>query len=50
LGWTHSTLKVGMTVSLTGTLARDGTRKVNARNIVADGNKIVAWPSERNIP
>ena len=47
LGWTQNTLKVGMTVSLTGTLARDGSRKVNARNIVADGHKITAWPSER---
>jgi hypothetical protein len=47
LGWTHTTLKVGMTVSLTGILARDGSHRVIARNIVADGNRIVAWPSER---
>jgi hypothetical protein len=46
LGWVPSTLRVGMFVSLTGTLARDGTRKVNARNIVADGRRLSAWPSE----
>src|SRR5882672_7678257 len=34
LGWTPSTLKVGMAVSLTGTVARDGSYKVNARNII----------------
>jgi hypothetical protein len=50
LGWTQSTLKVGMNVSLTGILARDGSHKVIARNVTADGNKIIAWPSERNSP
>jgi Family of unknown function (DUF6152) len=48
LGWTHSTLRVGMIVSLTGILARDGSHKVIARNLVADGNKLIAWPSERS--
>ena len=46
LGWTRSTLRVGMNVSVTGIRARDGSRKVNARNIVADGNRIIAWLSE----
>jgi hypothetical protein len=50
LGWTHNTLRVGMAVSLTGILARDGSHKVIARNIVADGSKVVAWPSEQNSP
>lgn len=50
LGWTQSTLKVGMNVSLNGILARDGSHKVIARNLVADGNKIIAWPSERPTP
>jgi hypothetical protein len=36
-----------MSVSFTGILARDGTHKVIARNIVADGNKVIAWPSEQ---
>jgi hypothetical protein len=47
IGWTYNTLKVGMSVSFTGILARDGTHKVIARNIVADGNKVIAWPSEQ---
>jgi len=47
LGWTQMTLKVGMTVSLTGMLARDGSYKLNARDIVANGNRVIAWPSER---
>jgi Family of unknown function (DUF6152) len=50
LGWTRATLKVGMMVSFTGTLARDGSHKVIPRNIVADGTNIVAWPSEHNTP
>jgi hypothetical protein len=47
LGWTQSTLKIGMTVSFTGIQARDGSHKVIARNIVADGSKLTAWPSEQ---
>jgi len=47
LGWTNKTLKVGMTVSLTGILARDGSHKLIARSIVADGNRLTAWPSEQ---
>jgi hypothetical protein len=50
LGWTRSTLKVGMVVRFTGILARDGSYKVIARNITADGNKVVAWPSENDKP
>jgi hypothetical protein len=45
-GWKPDTLKVGMTVSLTGTQARDGSHKVIARNIIADGVRLHAWPSE----
>lgn len=47
LGWKQNTLKVGMSVSFTGILARDGSHKVIARNIVADGSKLTAWPSEQ---
>ena len=47
LGWKRTTLKVGMTVSLTGTIARDGSHKVIARKIIADGNPLAAWPTER---
>src|SRR5262245_1763063 len=50
LGWTQTTLKVGMTISFTGTLARDGSHKVIAKNIVADGSKLAASPSEHINP
>jgi hypothetical protein len=50
LGWTHSTLKAGMMVSLWGMPARDGSRKVIARKLVVDGMPIVAWPSEQGKP
>ena len=47
LGWNRATLRVGMPVSLTGILARDGSHRVIARNIIANGNRLVAWPRER---
>ena len=50
LGWTNTTLKTGMNVSFTGILARDGSHKLIARNIVADGNRLIAWPSEQGAP
>jgi hypothetical protein len=50
LGWTQSTLKVGMMVSFTGNLARDGTRKVNARTVVAEGVSLTVWPSQVATP
>jgi len=50
LGWTRSTLKVGMMVTFSGVLARDGSYRLMPRNIIADGNRIVAWPSEQNRP
>jgi hypothetical protein len=46
LGWDRATLKVGMTVSLNGILARDGSHKVIARNLLVDGKRLAAWPSE----
>ena len=50
LGWTQSTLKVGMRVSFTGNLARDGTRKVNTRSVVVDGVPLIVWPSQAGTP
>jgi Family of unknown function (DUF6152) len=35
--WTPDSLKVGMTVSLNGTLARDGSRKVYTQSITTNG-------------
>src|SRR5262245_22425177 len=50
LGWTRTTLRVGMNVSLTGIPARDGSRRLIARGIVADGNRLTAWPQEQTSP
>ena len=46
-GWTRTTMKLGDTVSFTGSLAKNGTNRVNARNVTtADGKKMGAASSE----
>ena len=49
-GWTRNTLKVGMTVSFEGTLAKDGSNKTNARNVTVNGKKLGAASSEGVTP
>jgi hypothetical protein len=49
-GWTRNTLKVGMVVSLDGSRARSGIKKVNARNVTVDGKKLGAASSEGVTP
>ena len=40
-GWSRSTLKAGDSVSVTASLARDGSKMANAREVMlADGKKI----------
>jgi hypothetical protein len=42
-GWNRNSLKVGDVVTVTVSLARDGTRLANAREVVlADGKKVFA--------
>ena len=45
-GWTRSTLKVGMTVKVEGSQAKDGSTVANARNVTVDGKKLGAASSE----
>jgi uncharacterized protein DUF6152 len=45
-GWTRNTLKVGDTVKVEGSLARNGTPLANARNVFKDGKKMGAASSE----
>src|SRR5215475_10240252 len=45
-GWTRNTLKAGMVVSLEGSRAKDGSYKVNARNVTVDGKRLGAASSE----
>jgi hypothetical protein len=49
-GWTRSTLKVGMVVTVEGTRAKDGSFKANARNVTVDGKKLGAASSQGVTP
>ena len=50
-GWTRDYLKVGMVVTITGTFARDGSPKTNARTVTfADGRKLGAASSQETTP
>ena len=49
-GWTRNTLHVGMTVSVEGTRAKDGSTRANARNVLVDGKKLGAAYSEATNP
>jgi hypothetical protein len=49
-GWTRTTLKAGMVVALEGTRAKDGSYKVNARNVTVDGKVLGAASSETVTP
>jgi hypothetical protein len=44
-GWTISTLKEGMNVSLTGSRAKDGSNKVNTAAVLVDGKRLGAASS-----
>jgi hypothetical protein len=49
-GWTRNTLHVGMTVAFNGTLAKDGSKRANARDVTVDGKKLGAASSEGVTP
>jgi|SRR5215510_11698930 len=49
-GLSRDILKVGMTVSLNGSMAKDGTAKVNGRNITVNGKPYNAASSEGQTP
>ena len=49
-GWTRSTLKVGMKVTVEGSQAKDGSAIANARNVTVDGKKLGAASSEQANP
>lgn len=44
-GWKRDSLKVGDTVTMEGSLARDGSPLVNARVVTVDGRKLFAGSS-----
>ncbi|HEY2842894.1 MAG TPA: DUF6152 family protein [Bryobacteraceae bacterium] len=46
-GWTRNSLKKGDQVSITGSLAKDGSKLANARTVkLADGRQVFAGSSE----
>ena len=49
-GLSRDILKVGMVVSLNGTMAKDGSNKVNGSNITVDGKAYNAASSENVTP
>jgi hypothetical protein len=44
-GWTATTMKEGMTVSFSGSRARDGSNKVNTASVSVDGKRLGAASS-----
>jgi len=44
-GWTASTMKEGMIVSLSGSRAKDGSNKVNTGAVMVDGKRLGAASS-----
>ena len=44
-GWTIATMKEGMTVTLSGSRARDGSNKVNTAAVFVDGKRLGAASS-----
>jgi hypothetical protein len=50
LGWTRNDMKVGDIVTVEGSLARDGSKLVNARTILLGGRKMFAGSSQGNTP
>ena len=45
-GWTRNSLKVGDTITVSGYLAKDGSRLANARSVtLSDGRKVFAGSS-----
>jgi hypothetical protein len=49
-GWKRDSLKPEDTVTIEGSLARDGSHLVNARSIVVDGRKLFAGSSGGDAP
>jgi hypothetical protein len=48
-GWTKNSVKAGDVLSVTGSLAKDGTNLANARSVtLADGTKVFAGSSAEN--
>lgn len=50
-GWSAKSLKVGEAVTIEGSLAKDGSKRANARTVtMADGHRVFAGSSGGDIP
>jgi hypothetical protein len=51
-GWTRNTMKIGTSVSVEGSLAKDGSKNVNARTVIltSTGQKLFAGSSQGVTP
>jgi hypothetical protein len=49
-GWTRNTIQIGMTVTVNGSLAKDGSSRLNANSVSVDGKKLGAASSEGERP
>jgi len=50
-GWTRTTMKIGETVNVQGSMAKNGSKRVNARNVTTpDGKRMGAASSEGVTP
>ena len=50
-GWTRNSLKQGDMITVSGSLAKDGSNLGNARSVtLADGRKVFAGSSEKQTP
>src|SRR5215831_1104492 len=45
-GWTRNTMQIGMVVTFSGALAKDGSNRLNTNNVLVDGKKLGAASSE----
>ena len=49
-GWTPETARIGMTVTVEGAQAKNGSSRANARNVIINGKKMAAASSQELQP
>jgi len=46
-GWTPDTMRIGMIVTVNGSRAKDGSYRMNTRNVMVDGQRLGAASSQQ---
>jgi len=46
-GWTPDTMQIGMVVTVNGSRAKDGSSRMNTRNVMVDGQRLGAASSQQ---